>query len=137
MPIVALIGPSGAGKTVMACKTAIRRPVHVVDIDRKVASLAILRDLVDKGEITYKEVGETIQEDSIARRLEALVKNDKPARPPRGWTNLANYLGSIENDLTAKAAGTILIDSYTQMGLPLRSNIQYLAGLSKFEWDEW
>ena len=137
MPIVALIGPSGAGKTVMACRTAVRKPVHVVDIDRKVATLAILRDLVQKGEITYKAIGETIQEDSIARRLEALVKNDKPTRPPRGWTNLANYLGAIENDPMAKAAGTILIDSYTQMGLHLRSHIQYLAGHSKFEWDEW
>lgn len=137
MAIVALIGPPGAGKTVMVCKTAVRRPVHVVDIDRKIKAMAILRDLVTQGQITYKEIGETVQEDSIARRLDALVKNEKPTRPPRGWTNLANYVGSFENEPIVKSAGTILIDSYTQMALHLRAHIQYLAGRSKFEWNEW
>lgn len=137
MSITALIGPPGSGKTTMACLTAPKKPVHVIDVDRKIRSLAGLRNAIAKGELTYKEIGETLQEDALAKRLDALQRDEKPARPPKGWTNIANYIGTLESDPEAKAAGTLLIDSYTQTAQHMRAHIQYLKGKSKFQWDDW
>jgi hypothetical protein len=137
MPIVALIGPPGTGKTVMACLTAPRKPVHVVDIDRKVRVTALLLDALKKGELTYKEISDTLAEDGLNQRMLAYLKDEKIARPPRGWSNIANYVGSMESDPKAKAAGTILWDSYTSGAMHMRSHIQYLTAKSKFQWDAW
>jgi len=136
MASIALMGPPGSGKTTMACLTS-PPPVHVVDIDRKIRSMASLRRVVENGSLTYREVGETLSEDAMARRLDALVKDEKSARPPKGWTNFANYVGSLESDEQAKKAKTLVIDSYTQLALHMRAHIQYLRGKSKFAWDDW
>ena len=137
MASTALLGPPGVGKTTMAALTAPRKPVHVVDIDRKIRSMANLRHAIDKGELTYKEIGETLTEDALAKRLDALVKDEKSQRPPRGWSNFANYVGTLESDDIAKKAGTIVIDSLTQLGIHMKSHIQFLKGKSKFVWDDW
>ena len=136
MPSIALMGPPGSGKTTMACLTA-PPPVHVVDIDRKIRSMASLRSSIEKGALTYREIGETLSEDSMARRLDALVKDEKQTRPPKGWTNFANYCAGLEADEQAKKAKTLVIDSYTQLAMHMRAHIQYLRGKSKFVWDDW
>jgi len=136
MATVALMGPPGSGKTTMACLTA-PPPVHVVDIDRKVRSMASLQKTLRDGTLTCHEIGETLTEDSLAKRLEALVKDEKLTRPPRGWTNFANYCAGLESDEQARKARTIVIDSYTQLALHMRAHIQYLRGKSKFMWDDW
>lgn len=137
MSTVALIGPPGVGKSTMVVKTALKRPIHIIDVDRKVRTMATFRPYIEKGEVTYKEIGETIQEDGLKQRLVSLVKDEKIARPPRGWTSIANYVGELESDPQAKAAGTILWDSYTLTAQHLRAHIQYLKGKSKFAWDDW
>lgn len=136
MATIALMGPPGSGKTTMAGLTA-PGPVHVVDIDRKVRSMALLKKLVAAEHLTYHEIGETISEDSIARRLDSLVKDEKMARAPRGWTNFANYIGELEKDEQARKAKTIVIDSYTQLAMHMKAHIQFLRGKSKFAWDDW
>lgn len=137
MPTIALMGPPGVGKTEMAALTSPKKPVHIIDIDRKVRSMARLRHAIERGELTYKEIGETLTEDSMKGRLDALVKDEKGQRPPKGWTNFANYMGGVENNDVAKKAGTIVIDSYTQLGLHMKAHIQFLKGKSKFVWDDW
>lgn len=136
MASIALMGPPGSGKTTMACLTA-PGPVHVVDIDRKVRSISSLRSSIESGALTYREIGETLTEDSMARRLDALVKDEKQQRPPRGWSNFANYCAELEKDEQAKKCRTLVIDSYTQLAMHMKAHIQYLRGKSKFVWDDW
>lgn len=136
MSTIALMGPPGSGKTTMACLTA-PPPVHVVDIDRKVRAISSFKSGLENGSITYREIGETLSEDSLARRLDALVKDEKMARAPRGWTNFANYVGTLETDEQARKAKTIVIDSYTQLAMHMKAHIQFLRGKSKFVWDDW
>lgn len=145
MAIVALMGPGGGGKSTMAGETAVRRPVHFVDIDRKVRSTARFHPFIMNGDITYKEIGESITEGNLNRRLQALIESydkDKTevvqaAKPPMGWTNFANYAGSMEEDPQAKAAGTIVLDSGTQLQPHLRAHIQYQNKKSKYVFDDW
>jgi len=121
----------------MAALTSVNTPVHIVDIDRKVKAMSMFQNALRAGSLTYKEIGDTISEDGLAKRLDALINDAKPARAPRGWSNFANYCGSLESDPAAKAAGTICIDSYTQLALHARAHIQFLKGKSKFVWDDW
>lgn len=137
MAILALIGGPGTGKSRMAYLTAPRRPVHVVDIDRKVRAMPIFKPALDKGELTYKEIGDTIAEGGLKRRMDALVKAEKMDRPPLGWTNFANYIQDIEKDENFIRAGTLVVDSYTILAQHARAHIQYMRGHSKFVWDEW
>ena len=137
MSTVALIGPPGVGKSTMVVKTAVKRPIHILDVDRKVGSMATFQPYIKSGELTYKEIGETIAEDSLALRLNELVEDKKSNRPPRGWTAIANYVGQLEKDPQAQAAGTILWDSYTLTAQHMRAHIQWLKGKSKFVWDDW
>lgn len=136
MASIALMGPPGAGKSTMAALTA-PGPVHFVDVDRKIKSMATLRRMVENGHVTYREIGDTLFEGGLAKRLDALVSDTKSARPPQGWTNFANYCGQLETDEQAKKAKTIVIDSYTQLALHCRSHIQHLRGKGKFVWDDW
>lgn len=136
MATVVLMGPPGAGKTTMACLTA-PGPVHVIDIDRKIRSIAAFRPALATQTLTYREIGETISEDSMAKRLDSLVSDKKMDRPPRGWSNFANYVGELEKDPAAMAARTIVIDSYTQLAMHMKAHIQFLRGKSKFVWDDW
>jgi len=133
--ITALMGPPGSGKSNMAVKTAPKQPVHCMDIDRKVRAQFL--DSVKAGTLTFKEIGDTISEDGLRGRVHALVKNEKPSRAPRGWNNFASVCEAADKDPLFQNAGTILIDSYTQLAPHLRAHIQFEAGKSKFVWDHW
>jgi hypothetical protein len=137
MAIIALMGPPGSGKTTMAVTTAIKQPVHAIDIDRKIRATAGFRESVAAGKLTFKEIGDTIHEDNLARRLRAMVDNKQGEKPPRGWANFAGYCESADRDPNFKNAGTIVVDSYTQLGMHLRSHIQFEMKRSKFQWDDW
>ena len=105
------MSPPGAGKTTMAVKTALKKPVHVIDIDRKITSMVEFKPLIDKGELTYWELSDTLNEDRLGGRMSALLDSKKTDRPPKGWTNLCSYCDKMDNDPICKAAGTIVIDS--------------------------
>jgi len=134
MATIALMGPPGSGKTTMAVKTAVRRPVHLIDIDRKFRAQANLRDLRD---VTVWELRETLSEDSLASRIKALAASEKGVRPPKGYTTIANYIEGLEKDSDAQAAGTIVFDSTTQFQLHMREHMQFLEGKTKLTWDSW
>lgn len=136
MAIIALMGNPGAGKSEMAALTA-PGPVHVIDVDRKIKSSSRLQSALEKGMLTYYEIGDTLTETSMADRLESLVRDTKMARAPKGWSNFANYCGKLEVNEDVKKARTLVIDSYTQLAMHMRSHIQFLSGKSKFQWDAW
>lgn len=137
MAIVALMGPPGSGKTTMGALTAPRKPVHVIDVDRKIGSMASLQEAIGNGGLTYWTIDDPLTEDSLSQRLQSLVKDEKSVRPPKGWTAFANYCGRLDTDPDAKGAGTWMVDSTTQLGLHLKAHIQWLRGKSKFVWDDW
>lgn len=135
--ISALMGPYGCGKTTMIIKTAPRRPVHIMDIDRKVSSMVEFKPFIDRGELTFWELTDTFNEDRLGGRMAALLESKKSDRPPRGWSNFATQCDKLDNDLVAKAAGTIVIDSYTVLALHMKTHMQFLSGKSKLVWDSW
>lgn len=136
MSIIALMGPPGTGKSTMVL-SAPKSPKHIIDVDRKVRVNPRYVEAIKAGTVTYYELGDTIQEDGMARRLKSLVDNKKGDKPPRGWTNFANYCERADSDPDFKNAGTVVLDSYTQLAPHMRAHIQWETGKGKFVWDAW
>lgn len=132
-----LQGEQGSGKSLMICKTAIHKPVHVVDIDRKIKSAAWAQPLIASGNLTYWELNETYDDESMKSRIAQLVKNEKPVKQPLGLTNFAEYMYKLPETPEGKAAGTWCIDSTTLLNEHVKTHIQSLAGHSKFVFDNW
>jgi hypothetical protein len=137
MKTVILQGEQGTGKSMMACVTAIHKPVHVIDIDRKIASHAWAEPLIKSGELTYWELSEPLDDENIKSRMYQLVKNEKPSHAPQGMIRFAEYMYSLPNKEEGKAAGTWVIDSTTLLNEHVKTHIQYLAGHGKFVFDNW
>ena len=137
MSIIALIGPPGSGKTTMACLTSVNKPVHVIDIDRKIRSMVSLQGAIKKGELTVWELSESLMEDSLGSRMRALVENKAPSKPPRGWTMFANYSEKMESIEEVVKAGTIVLDSTTQLSYHMREHMQFLSNKTRYNWDLW
>ena len=135
--IAALMGPYGSGKTTMAVKTALKKPVHVCDIDRKISDTAEFEPLINRKELTFWELDDTLSEDRLGGRMTSLLESKKSDRPPKGWTKFAAYCDRLDNDLVAKTAGTLVFDSYTVLALHMRTHMQYLSGKTKLIWDSW
>ena len=127
----------GAGKSMMACLTAVHKPVHVVDIDRKVQSAGWAQAALASGQLTYWELNEPIDEENLKSRMTQLVKNEKPSKMPLGVTKFAEYMYELPKTEQGKAAGTWVIDSTTLLNEHVKSHIQYIAGHSKFVFDNW
>ncbi len=134
---VLLQGEPGSGKSQMGALTAINKPVHVVDIDRKVQSAAWAQAAIKKQELTYWELKEPIDDSNIKARIYSLVTNAKPNVQPMGWTRFADYVYEMPKSEDAKRAGTWMFDSLTIAGEHLKTHIMFLAGKSKYEWDQW
>lgn len=126
MSSIMLIGPPGSGKTTMAVTTATRLPVHVLDLDRKVAEMRSLAPLIERGDCTYWELDEPLVEETIADRLSRLAKNERPKSAPQGWTALSKLVKRLDDEEVAKKAGTIVIDSYTRMADHAKRMILYV-----------
>lgn len=108
-----LIGPPGSGKSTMACLTAVHKPVHALDIDRKLRAMANLAPLFEKGLLTSWEMSETIGEGNLAERVKLVAKNTKPSREPQGWNKFAQKVETLGKDEDSKRAGTWYIGSLT------------------------
>lgn len=134
---IALMGSYGTGKSLMAASTAVRRPVHILDIDRKVKAMSLINHLLEKSDVTYKEIGDTVNEGGLLGRLDALSKNEAVKRAPLGWTNFAKAVQNFETDEDVKKAGTIVIDTYTQLAVHMKAHMQFLTGKPKLVWDNW
>src|SRR5262245_60762947 len=98
---ICLMGPPGSGTTTMIARTAVQRPVHFIDIDRKVKSCGL--DLPD---VTVWEIAEALTEDSMAARLKALVENRKPSTAPLGWPRYSAMVDELPKRKESMEAGT-------------------------------
>jgi hypothetical protein len=134
---VILQGEPGTGKSMMAGLTAVHKPVHFMDIDRKIQSAGWAREAIAKGEITYWELNEPTDEENLKSRITQLAKGEKLTKPPQGWIKFAEYYHKLPQEPAAKAAGTWVVDSATFLNEHMKSQIMYLAGKSKYEWDQW
>lgn len=133
---ICLQGDPGGGKSKMACETAINKPVHVADIDRKILSAAWAEPLIASGALTVWELEEPIDKTNFGSRIASLVKMEKPPVRPTGWVKFGEYFNAHE-DPAWKAAGTVVIDSLTILNEHLKTFIMYDAGKSKFQFDQW
>lgn len=134
---VILQGEQGSGKSMMMCKTALHKPVHIVDIDLKIRSAAWAIPLIAAGALTYWELNEPYNDEHIKNRMHQLVKNEKSIKQPMGLTLFAEYMYNLPNTPEGKAAGTWGIDSTTLLNEHVKAHIQHLAGHSKFVFDNW
>lgn len=134
---VILQGEQGSGKSLMICKTAIHKPVHVIDVDRKIQSAGWARPLLESHQLTYWELTEPYDDENIKSRMNTLVQNSKPSKMPMGLTRFAEYMYKLPETEEGKAAGTWAIDSATLLNEHVKTHIAYTAGHSKFVFDNW
>jgi len=134
---VLLQGEPGSGKSAMMSLTAVHKPVHVVDIDRKIQSAGWAQEALASGELTYDELKEPIDDSNIRARIASLVKKEKPNVAPKGWTMFAEIFYALPTNPKAKAAGTWGVDCLTLLNEHLKTHIMYLADRSKYTWDQW
>src|SRR5574339_640449 len=93
---ILLIGKPGTGKSTMACATAVHKPVHALDIDRKLKAMANLQPLYASGKLTSWELSETVAEGSIKDRLISIATNKKPDKAPLGWDRFAQIIDDLD-----------------------------------------
>lgn len=125
---ILLVGPPGSGKTTMATLTAIHRPVHVLDVDRKIGSMANLSGALASGDVSFWELGETLSEDGLKARAERLAQDKKPLRAPLGWLKFAEMCERLPKDEVSLRAGTWFLDSATQLVPHLKNIILFHSG---------
>jgi hypothetical protein len=123
----------------MILKTAIRRPLLGLDIDRKLKSMEIATPMIDKGDLFVWELTEPLTEEKLAQRLKRVANNEKPMKPPKGWPMFCNMAEKLETAEEAKKAQTIFIDSGTLLGAHLLRSILWedpkgTATMSPREW---
>src|SRR5229473_1068050 len=135
-----LQGEPGSGKSRMLALTSVRKPVHVIDVDRKVSQAGWAAPALRAGELTYWEVSEAFDDSNIKSRIAALassITKNKPSQEPKGWGALAELIYRLPTDPVSKAAGTWAIDSLTLANEHLKTMIMYHAGKSKYTFDQW
>jgi len=139
---VILQGEPGSGKSRMACLTATRKPVHVVDIDRKIGSAEWAMAAIESKELTYWELAEPVDETNIRNRLNTLAQKlpqdrQGPGIRPKGIDTFSEYVYSMAKDPIAQAAGTWLFDSATALNEHAKAHISFIAKRDKFAFDQW
>lgn len=134
---VLLQGEPGAGKSMMAGLTAINKPVHFIDVDRKTASAAWATQAIADARITVWELAEPTDASNLKARMLSLVKKGKPDSEPKGWINFAEYVYKMPQTEEFKRCGTLCVDSLTLLNAHLKTHIMYLSERSKFTFDQW
>src|SRR5216684_557635 len=88
-----LQGEPGSGKSKMLALTSVRKPVLVIDVDRKIASAGWAVEAIKKGELICWELKEAIDDSNLKARMVALsTMQGKPSMEPKGWSTLANMI---------------------------------------------
>lgn len=135
--IVGLQGRPGSGKTMMACKTAVRKPVYCHDIDNKLNALPWAQPLIRAERLFVTELEAKLDEEQLTERVKQLASNTKLAKEPQGWREFADHWNKITTNEKAMQAGTWLIDSGTQLGEHIRTHLMFHAGRNKYQFDQW
>jgi hypothetical protein len=139
MPTCCLISPPGAGKTTMCALTA-PPPVHFLDVDRKVGTMASIVDRLVDGRVTHWPLAETQTEGGLAERVKELAirGNKQVPKTPQGWVRFAAMVDRLEKDEMSKRASTWVVDSATHLVPHLMNLILHYsgatAGMSPREW---
>ena len=134
---ICLQGEPGSGKSMMACLTAVRQPVHVIDVDRKIESAAWAAPAIADGKLSFWELREPIDDSNIQARIRSLVKKEKPSVEPKGWERFTELFYALPKEEPARSAGTWVVDSLTLLNEHFKTRIMWLADRSKFTWDQW
>lgn len=134
---ILLQGEPGSGKSRMACLTAVHKPVHVVDVDRKIQSAAWAQAALESGRLTFTELHEPFDDSNLKSRIASLVRKEKPNVMPMGWTRFTELFYALPTAAPSAAAGTWVVDSLTLLNEHLKTHIMWLAERSKYTWDQW
>lgn len=137
---IVLQGDPGGGKSRMGALTAIRKPVHVIDVDRKIASAGWAADAINKGELTYWELNEALDDSNLISRIKGLgsdLKKSAPSISPKGWPAFADLCYDLVKKPEGIAAGTWMLDSATLANEHAKMMLMHSAGRSKFTFDQW
>lgn len=138
---ILLQGEPGSGKSKMAGETAVNKPVHFLDIDRKIQSAGWAQPLLASGDLSYWELKEPIDDTNLLARINALAtKGGLTSKGPttaKGWELLAEYIYTLPKNEDSKKAGTWVVDSCTFMSEYLKTHIMKLSQRSKFTFDQW
>ena len=120
-----LIGRSGSGKTLTGALTAPRRPVILIDADRKAKSTSLLDPAIKNGDLIIHEITEPLVDQRFDYRVKEISANEKPRRHPQGWVQFATIVESLFTG-GKKPGGTLMVDSWTQMNDHLKRLIIFL-----------
>ena len=133
-----LQGEPGSGKSSMLALTSIRKPVLVLDVDRKIQSAGWAQPALKSGELICWELKEAFDDSNLKSRMMALAKmQGKPTIAPKGWETLANMIYDLAKTEEGKRAGTWGWDSLTISNEHMKSMIMYYADRTKFAFDQW
>lgn len=131
-------GPPGSGKSTLAasaCTLGYR--VHFIDADRKLKSMANLKEWIDEGKVTYDEISVRLSEISLEDRIRA-GKKYFPKRPPQGYFKVAEILDDLIDNPPEDASRTILVlDSATRVNEHLKRLLKHFGQTPKMTFDEW
>lgn len=134
---VLLQGEPGSGKSMMIGDTAIHRPVHFIDVDRKIKSAGWAQPLLASGDMTVWELKEAIDDTNMKSRIRQLTGKEGPSVQPKGWEGFSEYCYKLPTLEEGKRAGTWAVDSCTLLNEHLKTQIMYLCKRSKFTFDQW
>lgn len=132
----------GHGKSRMACLTAVNKPVHVIDMDRKIGSAEWAMAAIEAKELTYWELAEAVDDTNLRNRLNTLAQvspaeRKGPTIAPRGIATFAEYVYSMPKNPDAQRAGTWVFDSATALNEHAKAQISFIAKRDKFAFDQW
>jgi hypothetical protein len=134
----------GDGKSMMIGMTAVNKPIHFIDIDRKIKSAGWAQESLKNGQISVWELAEPIDDSNLISRVRQLGAEfagtgtgKGPMVAPKGWTRFAEYIYTLPKDETAMRAGGWAIDSLTLLNEHFKSHLMFLSKRNKFAFDQW
>ena len=124
-----LVGQPGTGKTVSACTG--RPPILIIDVDGKAEEMFILREKIEKGDVTVLPIRDKLVEDTFSAR--ALHPDRPPKIQPTGYITTVDILSNIlEKSSEYDRYKTIVLDSLTRLSEHLTRLLIYHRGQGLF-----
>ena len=124
-----LVGQPGAGKTVSACTG--RHPTLIVDVDGKAGEMYIIKEKIDRGDVTVLPIRDKLVGDTFSAR--ALHPDKPPKIQPTGYVTTVDILSSIlEKAPEYDKYKTIVLDSLTRLSEHLTRLLIYHRGQGLF-----
>ena len=123
-----LIGKGGSGKTTAACTG--RKPLFLIDVDKKAHEMINLKPLIDSGELIIYDIKSKLIEDNLAWRA---LNPDKPMKiQPTGYVEIIEVINQVLEGDIAQDCNTIVLDSLTRLAEHLKRLLIFHRGKGKF-----